>query len=143
MREYNFRNKAEKLTQEKKKSTRRSRMQRALAVVVAVATVYGLLVPANTLTKSTYCGLEEHTHSQACYELTCGLEEGAGHQHSEDCYAEEKVLKCGKEEAEAHHHDEACYETDRELTCGKEESDGHTHSDKCYKTERELICGLK
>lgn len=39
------------------------------------------------------CGLEEHTHTEECYDpagdLTCGLEE---HTHTEDCYANEAAI---------------------------------------------------
>ncbi|MBQ6636310.1 MAG: fibro-slime domain-containing protein [Lachnospiraceae bacterium] len=52
------------------------------------------------------CGIEEHQHSDACYEtaLTCGKTESEGHHHTGDCYG--KVLICEKE---VHIHSTACY----------------------------------
>ncbi len=92
-----------------------------------------------------YCGLEEHTHDESCYEevtgtdgstekvLVCGLEE---HAHDESCLAEtapEVIYYCGLEE---HTHDESCYEVpdvsegnvEPVLICDKEE---HTHDETC------------
>ena len=43
------------------------------------------------------CALEEHTHTDACYEPAaektplCGLEE---HTHTEDCYSADGTLVC-------------------------------------------------
>ena len=44
------------------------------------------------------CGIDEHTHTDECYEkvLICGLEENDEHTHTDECY--EKVLKCSLEE---------------------------------------------
>lgn len=50
------------------------------------------------------CGLEEHTHLDACYDLrVCGLDE---HAHTEECY-EDDVLVCTLPE---HTHKEECYQ---------------------------------
>ena len=77
-----------------------------MAALVVFCTVYALVMPATALEKKTYCGMEEHTHDDSCYE---------------------SVLICGQEEGSGHVHDESCYE--QELTCGKTE---HTHTDECY-----------
>ncbi|MCD7813491.1 MAG: hypothetical protein LUH20_05475 [Lachnospiraceae bacterium] len=55
------------------------------------------------------CALEEHTHSDSCYEmlLTC---ERTEHTHSADCYDADGNLICGREE---HVHDDSCYTTAR------------------------------
>ncbi len=69
---------------------------------------------------------------------SCGLEE---HSHTEDCY--ERVLVCGNEESEEHSHTAECYETEQVLVCGQEEAEasaGHTHTDACY--GEQLICSL-
>lgn len=117
----------------------------ALAGVVVFCTVYALILPAVTLEGNVYCGIEEHTHDESCYEkkLVCGEDEGetAGHVHSDDCYKTEQVLVCGKEESEGHTHSEDCYDAEGNLTCGKEESEGHTHSEDCYEEQKALICG--
>lgn len=141
MGDYDLRSKAEKLTRDQKKRSKRNRIRSGLAMVVVISTLYGLLLPAFTIEKATFCGFSEHVHTDECYELICGKEEGDGHQHDDACYAEKRVLTCGKEDAEGHTHGDACYETERELTCGQKESEGHSHSDKCYETERELVCG--
>ena len=38
-----------------------------LACVVVFCTVYALILPAITLEKEPSCGMEEHTHTEACY----------------------------------------------------------------------------
>ena len=116
------------------------------AVVVVFITTYALILPAITMEKQTYCGMEEHQHTDACYtvtrELACGLEETEGHTHTEECYSTERTLVCGLEEGEDHQHTDECYEEEKVLTCGLEESEGHTHTDDCYTETRELTCSL-
>lgn len=96
------------------------------------------------------CGLEEHQHTEVCYEeqkqpdadteYICGLEE---HIHCEACYDENGELICGLEE---HQHSEECYgeqkqpDADTEYICGLEE---HAHGEACYGENGELICGLE
>ena len=80
--------------------------------------------PALTCTDTS----EEHTHTPRCYgtwELVCGMEE---HTHGEACKATnpEKAVFCGKE---PHTHGERCRDDQGELTCTLEE---HTHSLACY-----------
>ena len=140
----------------------------AMAAVVVFITVYMLILPAITMTGPT-CGLEEHTHSDSCYELrlVCGLEEipegDTAHVHGPACYEQQQVLTCGQEEGSGHTHTDACMgcvcgqeegaghtHTDacyadvtvEELTCTQEESAGHTHDASCYTVEEELTCGM-
>ena len=121
-----------------------------LAAITVFCTTYALILPAITVNSDTYCGLEEHEHTEKCYtrELVCGLEEGEissggvgeaattetvteiqqvlvdeGHTHQDSCYEEISTLVCGQEETEA-----------------TEESEGHTHTEECYQVERTLIC---
>ena len=141
----------------------------ALAVIVVVVTAYVLSKPAQTLVKDTYCGIEEHTHSEECYsqELVCGYADieqlpaegqdipggyeasaepvvSESHQHDATCYVEEKVLICGQEENAGHVHTDECKNVteSRELICTQEESAGHTHTDACKKVseKQELTC---
>lgn len=66
-----------------------SRFVRVLAMVVVFCTTYALILPAITMEKSAVCGLEEHTHSEACYatsEWECPLQE---HTHIYACYPAE------------------------------------------------------
>ena len=45
-----------------------------MAAVVVFCTTYALILPAITM-EDTYCGMEEHVHSDACYtEVTTGGE---------------------------------------------------------------------
>jgi len=106
-----------------------------------------------------YCGLEEHTHGEACYnesgELICELAE---HVHGEECVIAPSVeYYCGLEE---HVHGEVCYNESGELICELTEHvhseecliapsvkyycglEEHTHGEACYNESGELICEL-
>lgn len=87
----------------------------ALALGVVFCTAYALILPAITMQGTTYCGIEEHTHTPECYEnkLICGFDnteeqssepETAPHFHTESCY--EKNLICAEPE---HIHSLICY----------------------------------
>ena len=79
-----------------------------LGVMVVVVTAVALMVPAISMTRGALvCGLDEHKHSDECYEfvIDCGLEENEHHKHDVGCYKYELV--CGKDE---HVHTDACYE---------------------------------
>lgn len=109
-----------------------------LACVVVFCTTYALILPAITLSAEPKCGLEEHTHTEDCYEtrLVCGQAEtpGAAAEAAEPgtdaalAEAPETDPAGSQEAAEpAHIHTDACYE--RVLTCEKTE---HTHTDACW-----------
>ena len=127
--------------------------------MVVFITTYALVLPAITLEKTASCGIEEHQHSDACYEyeLTCGQEESEGHHHDDSCYTVTKELDCDLEEhhhsqengcydeegnliceLQEHVHDDSCYKEVKTLTCEMEESEGHHHTDACY--EKVLVC---
>jgi len=96
--------------------TSRRRLISLLSVLVIMITAIALMVPAISMTRGELvCDLEEHQHSDACYEqvLACGYDdesaEEAGHEHSDDCY--ELSLVCEKPE---HQHSDACYESEQE-----------------------------
>ena len=126
----------------------------ALAILVSMTTMYSLVQPASTMTAEPTCGLEEHTHGDACYtmELVCGNEESSGssessdaaapeggeegHTHGEECYEYREKITCGKSETAGHTHSDAC----RSLTCSESESAGHTHGGSCYETSSKLTC---
>ncbi|MCC8196881.1 MAG: hypothetical protein LIO49_08855 [Ruminococcus sp.] len=113
-----------------------------LAVIVTLLVYWQLRLSGIAMTNETYCGYEEHVHTDECYEYTliCELEE-TGHVHDESCYEEQQVLVCGLEETEGHTHSESCYDEEGNLVCGLEEFEGHTHSEACYETQTVLICG--
>lgn len=156
----------------KLQNRRRKRWQKTvsiLACLVVFCTVYALILPALTAEADTYCGKEEHTHTEDCYKdkLICGKEEGQGaHQHTDDCYREVEALVCQTPESDGHQHTDACYTeeqiptcpntdpehvhndfdscytTEKKLTCGMEEGEGaHHHTAECYEKKKELICG--
>ena len=141
--------------------------RRTLALFLSLVMCMGMLnlTAFAAETDQWTCGLEEHTHTEACYEASqprvpdsqeeekaghthteacylCTLEEG--HTHSDSCYTTEEseeteqILIC-TQSTEGHTHDDSCYERTEVLTCTQEESEGHSHSDSCYSSE--LTCG--
>jgi LPXTG-motif cell wall-anchored protein len=144
----------------------------SLMAVVVFCTTYALILPALTLEHKTYCGLEEHTHTDECLavptvvqslicqpdadyvlhthddncyyrgELICTLPEYTAHTHTEDCYAQVRELSCGQTEREEHYHTDDCYVTINNLICNQEEKEGHTHTEDCYVYTQTLVCGL-
>ncbi len=155
-----------------KKRRRKAGIAMVLLVVLVVGTVTnGLTQYGIAMTGDYRCGLEEHEHTEECYQdvLICGygdvdqeeeISQGntaqepeaqggqqentapeEGHQHTEDCYEVESVLECALEESEGHTHDEGCYEIKETLTCGQEESEGHQHTEDCCDETGELACG--
>ena len=136
--------KAAELMRKNGKHRRWRRAFSGMAAVVVFITTYMLILPAITMENQAICGMAEHTHTDACYEmqLVCTQEEtseGADvHVHGPECYEQQQVLTCTKQEGEGHAHSDACYG----YVCGQEESSGHTHTDACYTevTHRELTC---
>ncbi len=86
-----------------------------IAVIVVIAVFWWLKLVGVTITGDAMCGIEEHTHSEKCYEaqLSCILDEVL--------YADETS------EVSYHTHDEYCY--DNLLICDKTE---HIHNFDCY-----------
>ena len=79
-----------KLLKDKARLKKWKRITLALSCVVVFCVVYALTLPAITLEGKTICGMEEHTHTEECYQddkLICDKEE---HQHTEDCYENEE-----------------------------------------------------
>lgn len=142
---------------------RRSRWRRllmALACVVVFCTTYALILPAITLENpealdAPVCGLEEHIHSESCFEARPEAQhkqfhccDGGGnlvgissdlvlHTHDEQCYDPNGVLSCKLPEITLHTHDDSCYQT-------VEAAPGHTHTPECVTGYEQgaLICTL-
>ena len=136
-------------THEKRRRWRRA--VSVLACAVVFCTTYALILPAITLSAEPKCGLEEHTHTEDCYEtrLVCGQTESgpetapetaadpvdgtapesdpAPAEDSGDAPSPESVPEDAAPTESAHVHTEACYQ--QVLTCGKPE---HTHTDACW-----------
>ena len=110
-------------THEKRRRWRRA--VSVLACAVVFCTTYALILPAITLSAEPKCGLEEHTHTEDCYETrrVCGQAEAP---ETDPAGSQEAAEPAGSQEAAelAHVHTEACYQ--QVLTCGKPE---HTHTD--------------
>ena len=151
---HTFIGKAAELFQSKRRRKRVQRTVAALSAVVVFVTTYMLILPAITMENQVLiCGMEEHVHTEDCYQTVlvceegqdgqetsgyiCGQEEAEAHTHDDSCYG----LTCGLEETEGHVHDDSCYESEEVLTCDLEECDGHSHGDSCYNEEGELTCG--
>lgn len=115
-----------------------------LACFVVFCTSYALILPAITMEKPTYCGMEEHQHDESCYTTTetliCGLDEGA----IVEAPGGNELMAAGDIEtptdpveevsetaaaSEAHVHTEACYQYGNVSNCMLEE---HTHTLACY-----------
>ncbi len=100
--------------------------------IVVFVTTYAMILPAITLeaTPDTYCGQEEHIHSNDCYE-TPGV-------------PEHREIKCtaARELAEGeyivHTHNDICF-SGGELICTLPEQTEHTHTEDCYENG-ELVC---
>lgn len=128
----------------------------ALCCLVALCTAYAMRLPAATLSDEPFCGMEAHTHEEACREqrLICTAEPlTEAHVHTDACYEDRQALTCTVPEnhvhdencmisplicEEEHDHTEDCY---GEPECAIEEN--HVHSESCYSMEKTLVCGLE
>lgn len=111
-----------------------------LACVVVFCTTYALILPAITMSKP-FCGIEEHEHSDTCYEqvptgeqkeFICPEETLGLHAHTDDCYDSDGSLICGYADFVVHTHDESCYDADNQLVCPLPEIKEHVHTEECY-----------
>ena len=97
------------LSEVNSRKTKRRRMTAlllSLSLAVTSGVSWALRGVGLTLANDAECGIEEHLHTDDCYEqvLVCGLEEDETHTHSDACY--EMQLVCGLEE---HIHDTGCF----------------------------------
>ncbi|MBQ6835912.1 MAG: Cna B-type domain-containing protein, partial [Clostridia bacterium] len=147
------------------RSRRKRRWVKAMSVlgcIVVFCTVYALILPAITMEDSTFCGRDEHIHSEECYSskmLSCTKAEmhthvetcyaeistlSDGHEHNDECYTKTQgELVCTISTEEIHTHTEACFNEITSYICGLEESDGHIHNEECKDEEGQLICELE
>lgn len=146
--------------QYKKQNKRRRAWQKVvsfLACIVVFCTTYALILPAITMERDAFCGIEEHTHSEECYEqvlvtqapaISCsvftngentlnGGNVSVAHTHDASCYDPTGTCICPLAERPLHTHVDACY-------APAETQPPHTHEDGCYAIRRgELICRLE
>lgn len=148
----------------KKKAFRR--FARIMACIVAFVTTYALILPAITMEKESFCGLEEHTHTEACYSLQiqnkiliCDGSNIGIHVHNGSCRNADGIVVCGQADYVVHSHDDSCRNSDGILVCVLEELAQHMHTNACYDTpvpvphvhnddckvavKGDLICGLE
>ena len=146
------------------------RLVSGMAALVVFVTTYALILPAITMEQETVCGLQEHSHTDACWytpvydygyhmacpaqlhshestcygpegALVCGYADFVVHDHDALCYAPDGQLLCTWDIRRAHTHDAACYQEVVTYQCGKEPGEGsHAHEDGCYTNA--LLCGL-
>lgn len=131
------------------------------ACVVVFVTAYALILPAVTLDTApdTYCGQEEHIHTDECYEIPgvpehtvidCPVQQGL-HIHTAACYGEGGALLCTEDSPQIiHHHDSFCFDSSGELLCtlpevSEEDAPGgmvHQHTADCLTAvDGEEDCG--
>ncbi len=151
--------------------SKRRRMQSVLSVlsvIVAMGVVWQLRLPGITMTDPTYCGLESHAHTDACYAargaqiLNCIQTGPVVHAHDARCYDASGAQLCMLAEVEVHQHEDACYQqteitvdpghshgdscyawtTPEQPGCGQEEVAGHVHVDTCFEWTKSdtLLC---
>ena len=115
------------------RSNRRKRNWRkvvtSMAAVVVFCVTYALILPAITMEAKPVCALEEHTHTEDCYEIVRTLvceNIAEDHVHTEECWKVEQKLICGKNE---HIHTDACYarETEPESTFNEDQLEENPH----------------
>ena len=97
------------LSEVKSRKARQNRMLSlllSLSLAVTSGVSWALHGVGLTMANEAECEIEEHVHTDECYEqiLICGLEEDETHTHDAACY--EEHLICGLSE---HVHDASCY----------------------------------
>ncbi len=156
--------KKDEVLQKKRRRNIWKRIVSVMACVVVFCTTYALILPAITMSNDVFCGLEEHAHTDNCYEkiLICGINadqadeayekeqdiesisvNNSVHTHSSECYLQQMVLICDLPETEGHIHNENCQSITKELICGMVEEEGHLHENECYVEKISITCGLE
>ena len=139
------------LNNRRKKRQWWQRLVRVMAMTVVFCTTYVLILPAITMEGKPVCRLEEHEHSEACYEMLpvyeyrCVVQTGDGtiHTHTQQCRVEvgqKRAMVCTKE---IHIHSDDCFEENEEIEigffCG---SGAHTHTESCLAADGTLKCTI-
>lgn len=116
------------------KNRRLRRISAVIAICLACVATVALVIPAVTLEYAKpACGIEEHTHTDACFsqELVCSLPATGAHVHSPECYDPDTLELVCEEEATGHLHVPACLDFNGMVVCGQEET-VHVHGPECY-----------
>lgn len=141
---YKVLEKAAKFKRNKKKKKMWVRVVSTMAGVVVFCTTYALILPAITMERDTVCGIEDHEHTEDCYEviktdapskgmtvLSCAAE-SLVHTHTDECMDAEGNILCGLADYVVHEHNELCYDATGNLVCTFEEILVHAHGEDCY-----------
>lgn len=132
---------AEKYAKQNNRRRTWRKIVRVMACAVVFCTTYALILPAITMEKNP-CDLEEHTHSESCYEkvvsdsvttLACTYESLGVHVHTQDCYNSENVLICGQADYLIHEHNDDCLDENGAIVCQLPEVSAHVHTEACYR----------
>lgn len=133
-------------TKKRKNKHRFSAVMVCLAVIVSFTVSVGLIEPAESASGELICGMEEHEHTQDCFELICGFDDEVEEETAVETtvsYSEETTETTTSTE-ETTTADTETATTDIETTetiisTYTDESapvSVHVHSDECYR----LIC---
>ena len=140
--------KAVKLNIEHRRRKWWHRLVSMMAAVVVFVTTYALILPAITMEQETICGIQAHSHTNACYytpvlntgqDYRCPLQV---HSHDDTCHAEDGTIICGYGDFVVHSHDELCAKDDGTMVCALPVHTTHTHDENCFEEEAVYLCGL-
>ena len=129
---------AQQLNIKRRRKSRWHKVVTTMAGVVVFCTTYALILPAITLEQEAFCGLEEHTHTEACYTQTqqrtliCTPESLGVHTHGAECLDEDGNVVCGQADYVVHTHDDTCVDAEGTLVCTFPEAAAHVHTQECY-----------
>lgn len=116
------------------------RLVSILGCVVVFCTTYALILPAITMEKETFCGQQEHRHTDSCYtqqaskHLACTMQTIGVHTHTARC----ADGSCGYADFVIHEHNSSCYEGGK-LVCTLPERKAHTHTAECYQIPTRVV----
>lgn len=127
----------------RKNKQRFSAIMVCLAIIVSFTVSVGLIEPAESASGELICGMEEHEHTQDCFELICGFDE----ETEEEIVVETTVSDSEKttesstltEETATADTEPATTDTETIISTCTDESvpaPVHIHNDECYR----LIC---
>lgn len=119
-----------------------------LAAMVIFVTAYAQMAPGITAEKELDQNLKIHQHTKECYdenkELVCGYADYVVHTHDARCYNEDGIFICPLKEVKEHVHDASCYKDVEALVCKQEEQASHHHEQTCYERQKgELQCTIE
>ena len=106
-----------------------------LAFCMLFADTITVFAGGETTVRQLICGLEEHQHTEACYEQTliCGQAE-----------RDAQTVSTYHSSFKPHTHGSACYNDAGSLICGMIEGKYyHTHNGFCRNEEGKCVCGLE